>query len=154
MRRRSFLMAGAAALLLNACSLPSDPDDTLERVRSTGVVRVGVASAPPMVDVSGGTPSGPEADLATAWAARQGASVTWVIGGLDELVDRMEHGEIDLLVGGLTTKSAISTQVALTRAWTTDLDPFGHTIERVVAAPLGENALVSDLEHWFDEGRP
>ena len=57
--------------LLSGCGLdvPTDPDGTLERVRSEGTLRVGASPRPGWVELTGGAdPRGREPDLVTAFA--------------------------------------------------------------------------------------
>ncbi len=142
------------ALVLCGCAIPKDPDNTLARVDQEHVMVVGVAPSPPQVELRDGVPSGPEAELATRFAATRGARVEWVVAGQEELVKKLEEGQIDLMVGGLTSKSPFKSKVGLTRDYATEVDEHGDKVKRVVAAPLGENALVTALETWFDQGRP
>lgn len=141
-------------LVLAGCGLPKDPDSTLARIDQEHVMVVGVAPAPPQVEVHGGVPTGPEADLASNFAATRGAHVKWVVASQEELVKQLEEGQVDLMVGGLTSKSPFKSKVGLTRAYSEEVDDHGERVKRVVAAPLGENALVTELERWFDDGMP
>ena len=79
-------------LLLAACGpIPRDPEGTLERVRRTHVIRVGVV----------------EGDRVAAWrpllgrvAAATGSAPRMETGALEPLLVRLEQGELDLVVGG------------------------------------------------------
>ncbi len=153
MRRLIAPLLGVA--LLMRCSIPRDPDHTLAHIDQTHEMVVGAAVCPPQLELDdAGQPTGPEAELAEGFAAVRGASVTWVVAGEEELVKKLEDGELDLVVGGLTTKSPWKSKVGLTRAYAEQIDDHGDRVKRVVAAPLGENALVTALERWFDDGMP
>src|SRR3954449_271536 len=56
-------LATVLLVLLVACDLPRDPDDTLDRIRRDHVARIGIADAPPWTSVAGGTPTGVEPTL-------------------------------------------------------------------------------------------
>ena len=105
MRRRIQLITTlCAALLLTACGIefPADPDDTLQRVRG-GTLRVGVSPHPPhTVVVTDGAPTGSDVDLAAGFADSIGAQLVWVVGGEEPLIKALEHGELELVIGGLT----------------------------------------------------
>lgn len=153
MRRLVVPLLGA--VLLAGCSIPRDPDNTLAHIDQTHEMVVGAAVSPPQLVLDkAGEPSGPEADLAEHFAATRGAKVVWVVAGEEELVKKLEDGEVDLMVGGLTTKTPWKSKVGLTRAYSEEVDDHGDRVKRVVAAPLGENALVTALERWFDDGMP
>ena len=146
MLRRLVLLV-AAALLLAGCSLlpeefPADPDGTLDRVRTDGVLRVGASPRPGWVDVGEGGPTGREPRLVEAFAESLGAEVEWTVTGEEDLVRLLEEGELDLAVGGFTDANAWVDKVGLTR-------PYTGT--HVVMVPMGENAWMSRLERWLDE---
>lgn len=140
----------AALTLLTGCGIPHDPDDTLNRVRERGEVVVGASHSEPVLVVDGDEVSGPEADLIEEWAAGEGVEVRWEPGGEEKLVRMLEHGDLDLMVGGLTAKSPWSSKVGLTREWSEDVDEYGEPVKRVVATALGENATIASLERFFD----
>ena len=147
-------MAVAGALLLGGCAaIPADPEGTLERVRTEGVLRAGASPGADRVDVAGSEVTGPEADLVRDLAASLGAEVDWRVGGEEELVSAMERGELDLIAGGLTDESPWSDRVALTRPYTTSSSPDGER-KHVLAVPLGENALLFAVESWLDGRTP
>src|SRR5688572_14343275 len=100
---RTVLVVVCLLLTLASCgvSIPADPDDTLERVRQ-GTLRVGVSPQPPWTGVdAAGEPVGREVDLVADFAAGLGAEVRWVVGGEEQLITALEHGDLDLMVGGL-----------------------------------------------------
>ncbi|MFP5416076.1 MAG: transporter substrate-binding domain-containing protein [Actinomycetes bacterium] len=150
---RHALLAGVMLLclaLLAGCGIPRDPDGTLERVQQAGELRVGIVLAPPHTVLRGTTWSGPEVELVQGFADELGVRVAWVSGSEEQTVDRAEHGEVDLMVGGLTTRTGWSTQVGLSRPYAEERDDYGRTARRVMAVPLGENALLERLERHFD----
>lgn len=150
--------ASAAALLLTGCGLqiPADPDGTLESVRTSGELTVGVSPHPPFVTLPDGTdgpPQGSEVDLVTGFARSLSAEPVWVVGGEEHLMRQLEEGEVDVVVGGLTAKSPWGANVALTRPYlTTEED--GEKTDHVMAVVPGENALLSALERHLDGERP
>ncbi|MDO5535197.1 MAG: transporter substrate-binding domain-containing protein [Propionibacteriaceae bacterium] len=147
-------MAVAGAVLLGGCAaIPADPDGTLERVRSHGVLRAGASPGADRVEVDGGEVTGPEAELVRDFAASLGAEVEWRVGGEEELVSAMERGELDLVAGGLTEESPWSDRVALTRPYASTASPDGE-LKHVLAVPLGENALLFAVESWLDGQKP
>ncbi|OYN88363.1 ABC transporter substrate-binding protein [Parenemella sanctibonifatiensis] len=145
-----------AALLLtvlvatSACTaLPKDTQGALERV-SGAVLRVGVSANPPWTVVGAdGSVTGSEADIMLAYADSIGAEVAWVPGSESALVRAMEHEEIDVLVGGLTSQSPWSGKVALTRPYETFTDRHGTEHQVAIAVLPGENALLTSLETFL-----
>lgn len=159
-------IAGALAVtallagMLAACGqgFPVDPDGTLESIRSSGELRAGASHNPPQVvhpSESSGGPTGTEVELVEAYARHLGARVEWTIASETALMEKLEEGELDLAVAGLRTDSVWADTAGLTRAYAQESAPDGTTLNRVIATPLGENALMVDLERWFDsyEGR-
>lgn len=140
-----------AASLVTACSsVPSDPDGTLERVESTQVLRAAASPREGQVSVDGSRVSGPEPELVEGFAEKLGAKVEWQVMGEEPAVEAMERGEIDLLVGGMTDQSPYAQRVGMTRPYTESVD-HGETVKHVMAVPMGENAMLSELERYLDE---
>jgi polar amino acid transport system substrate-binding protein len=121
------LAAVAAAALLAACGgLPRDPETTLRRVEG-GTLRVGVSEHDPWVVLGGGEPAGVEVEIVRRFAGELGAEIEWVEGEVEELAGALHVREIDLLIAGLTSRSKISSEGALTHPYV--------TTQVVVAAP-------------------
>lgn len=137
---------------------PVDPDGTLESIRSSGELRAGASHHPPQVvhpSETSGDPTGTEVELVEAYARHLGARVEWTAASETSLMEKLDEGELDLVVAGLRDDSVWADQAGLTRAYTQETAPNGSTLNRVIATPMGENALMVDLERWFDgyEGR-
>ncbi|MFH5823812.1 transporter substrate-binding domain-containing protein [Georgenia sp. AZ-5] len=141
------------AALLTGCgaTIPTDPDGTLDRVTSTGVLRVGVSPNPPWTIVTSqeAPPRGTEAELVGEFAESLGAEIEWTVGGEEALVGELERGQLDLVIGGLTARSPWSQKAALTYRYTTAVGPEGTEELHVMAAPMGENAFLVELEHFL-----
>ncbi len=146
----------AAVLLVGAGSgcatIPRDPDGTLERVRTTRVLRAGASPSEGRIDIGEAAPSGPEIDLVAGFAEAVGAEVDWQTGGEEELVDAMERGELDLLAGGLSDQTPWSQRLSVTRPYAESVED-GEPVKHVLAVPLGENAMLVRLEQYLDEAQ-
>lgn len=137
-------------LALTGCAghYPADPHETLERITG-GELRVGVSHHEPFVSVEGPAPSGREVELVEDYARTVNAQVQWTVGGEEELVDRLEHGRLDMMIGGLTNKSPWQKKVGLTRPYTQTTDAFGQRQKQVMAVRMGENAFLLDLDEFL-----
>jgi hypothetical protein len=149
---RFALLAALAAVLVTllgcGLSIPSDPDHTLDRVRG-GVLRVGASPSEPwLVWGSEREPTGVEAELVRRFADSLDARVEWSRGGEEVLINRLERGELDLVVGGLTAKTPWSEKAAITKPYASEETPHGKQ-DHVLAAPLGENAFLVELERFL-----
>lgn len=147
--------AALALTLLAGCGLqiPADPDGTLDQVRESGELRVGVSPHPPFTTLPegpDGPPGGTEVDLITGFAQSVSAEPTWVIGGEEELVRQLQEGEIQVIVGGLTATNPHLTSTGMTRPYATTQE-HGEQVKHVLAVVPGENALLSALERYLDE---
>ncbi|GEK79900.1 transporter substrate-binding domain-containing protein [Agrococcus baldri] len=151
LRSAAVALAAAATIALAGCgiTIPSDVDGTLDRA-TDGVLEVGITPNPPHVDTSGEQPTGTEIALVTSFAGSIGASVAWTEGSEQSLVQLLEIGELDLVVGGFTEQTPWSDRVAVTRAYAEAAQPDGSTSGLVMLAPMGENALLSALERHLD----
>lgn len=147
------VVALVAVVVASGCgaTIPTDPDGTLDRVTG-GTLRVGVSPNPPwteLPDGPDGDPTGLEVDLVEDFAATVGAEVSWEPGGEEDLVGRLEDGELDLVVGGLTARSPWADKAALTHRYTVTTDDRGREELHVMAAPMGENAFLVELERFL-----
>lgn len=138
-------------LLSTGCglSIPADPDGTLQRVRG-GVLRVGASPHEPWI-VWGGerAPTGSEAVIVGAFAETLDARVEWSRGGEEDLIGRLERGELDLVVGGLTAKTPWVNKAAITKPYRKVTAADGTAEELVFAARNGENAFLVELERFL-----
>lgn len=141
-------MLGVLGVTGCGAHFPADPDGTLERV-SGGVLQVGVSPHEPFTTVTGAEPSGSEVALVKAYAESVGARIAWRTGGEEQLVTQLEHGRLDVVIGGLTDKTPWSDRVGLTRPYTETVDGFGRTRKHVMATVRGENAFLLDLDRFL-----
>lgn len=140
--------AGLIAALTACGAIPADPDGTLERVRETEMLRVGASPAEPLVDTSGADPTGILPDTMRDYAASIDVAIEWSVDSEERLVNSLERGELDVIIGGMTDGSPWSNRAALTRGFP-ELAPNGSD-PVVLLVPMGENALLSSLETYLD----
>jgi hypothetical protein len=138
------LIASLGALLAACGSLPRDPDDTLQRVRSEHVFRVGV--------VADGGDSAGDAEMA-AFLGRvseaTGARPSVRRGASEPLLLDLESGGLDLVLGPLSPKSPWANAVAILRPIAEPAAP-----RHLVVTPIarnGENRWIMVLEREADE---
>ena len=109
------------------CDLPRDPDDTLARVRG-GVLRVGIVENHPWAAlVAGMPPKGVEVKLIEEFASELNARPEWIIGGEQAHMEALEAGELDIVIGGITTDSPWVTKVGTTRPYFESRTMIGTT---------------------------
>lgn len=101
------------ALAAGCASLPRDPEGTLRRVQG-GRLRVGLVEHPPWVVRTSNEPEGAEVELARRFAAELNATPEWHWGNEGQHMEALEHFELDLVVGGITDKTAWAKYVGLT----------------------------------------
>ncbi|GAB48053.1 transporter substrate-binding domain-containing protein [Mobilicoccus pelagius] len=154
-RPLALALATVALTTVGGCgvAVPADPDGTLDRVRSDRVLRVGVAPNAPFTVVTDPAtpPGGSEVDLLSGFARRLGARLEFVVGGESRLVGGLEDGTLDVVVGGLLDDSPWEKRAALTRPYAETTGPDDTTRAHVMAVPLGENAMLTELETYLDE---
>jgi polar amino acid transport system substrate-binding protein len=127
---RRWWLAVIALGLLAGCQYPRDPEGTLDRVRG-GVLRAGAAEADPWVRLPpGAAPSGVEVELVERFAATLDAQVEWVPGTETELIEALHGRQLDVVVAGLTRRSAWGRVAALTRPYLTTQVVIGAPDER------------------------
>lgn len=141
-------MVAVVLLVATGClgQFPADAQGTLDRATG-GVLRVGVSENPPFTQVDAdGAVSGSEVDLITAYAASIDAEIDWAPGAESMLAEAMGAGELDVVIGGLTSDSPWTSDIALTRPYTETEAPGGSVKQVVIGVQPGENALMFDLE--------
>jgi polar amino acid transport system substrate-binding protein len=148
------MLAALIVTMLTGCgiAIPTDPDGTLDRV-TDGTLRVGVSQSDPWTVTEGtGSPEGTEVDLVEGFAAHLGADIEWTEGGESDLVQELEAGHLDLVIGGFTDATPWESKAAVTQPYAESTSPDGGTARRVMLAPLGENAFLVDLERFLLDG--
>lgn len=128
-------------MLVAGCNLPRDPEDSLNRIRRTGVLRAGFTVHEPWVRLEGNSPAGPEADVVTAFAQSLGARVEWRNGSESQLFEALETFEIDVAIGGFDQANPWAPKLGTTRPYV-EVDSKKH----IVALPPGENRLLVAFE--------
>lgn len=152
--RGRFLSAlGALALagtLLVGCgvSIPSDPAGTLDRIRG-GTLHAGASLSEGLVrEEREGEPRGSLVELVEEFADDQDATVEWTIDSEEVLVGKLESGDLDLVVGGMTDQTPWTDRAGVTRGYPGIEGAAGRSL--VLLVPLGENRLLSTLEEFVD----
>ena len=108
-------------------SFPADSQGSLERVTG-GELRIGIAENPPFTEVApDGAVSGSEVELITAYAETIDAEIHWVPAGENALAAEMVEGNIDLVIGGLASDVPWTSEITLTRPYTSTLRPGRQT---------------------------
>lgn len=145
-------VVAVGALLGAGCSepeFPKDPEGTLLRAMG-GELRVGVSPNEPHTAVADdGSVSGTEVEIIEAYAASIDAEVVWVDGAESTLMEQLKQGQLDVVVGGLASDTPWKTHAALTRPYDEVTSPQGKKQKLVLAAGMGENALLSSIERFL-----
>lgn len=155
-RVRILGILAAVTLLLAGCGLqiPTDPEGTEARVRG-GTLNVGVTHNPPWTDIGGtGLPAGSEVELVERFATELNANVQWTAGSEASLVDALEHGKLDLVVGGFLEQTPWAEKAAVTRWYVESENDRGDREKHVMLTPTGENRFLFTLETFLDRLNP
>lgn len=141
------LAAVALFSVIMGCEYPKDPQGTLDRVRG-GTLHVGVMPHDPWVRIDGKHVAGLEAALVQSLADELGATVQWYPGGETNLFEQLRRFELDLVIGGLTTRSLWSSKVAMSKPIRIATEQ-GRKQSYVWAMPSGENAWVMHVDAYL-----
>ena len=79
------------------------------------------------------------------------AEVEWTVGGEEQLVSALENGDLDLVAGGISSKTPWAEQVGMTRPYTTHVDVDAKESKIVMLVPPGE-MLSSSKWNAFSTG--
>lgn len=127
--------------LVGGCDVPRDPEDSLNRIRRTGVLRAGFTVHEPWVRLDGDAAAGPEADVVRTFAESLGARVEWRKGSESQLFEALETYEIDIAIGGFEQANPWAPKLGTTRPYV----EVGRK-KHIVALPPGENRLLVEFE--------
>lgn len=133
---RSLALVIVSALLLAGCDhFPSDPEQSLNDIRTRGTIRVGTPQDMP-----------PEAGaLLRRLESATGARAQRLPGGIEPLLQAVEDGEIDLVIAPFRTDTPSATTNALSPP--IRIEGSGRkAIEWRAAMRSGENRWISLVE--------
>lgn len=134
---------------------PRDPNETTRMITDSGVLRVAIIHNPPWTDVSSRPPSGREVELARNFARHLKATPEWHYLDLHESVKALEHGDVDLLIGGLVNASPYAKHAAFTRPYEIAGGRYqGERRRHVLAVRRGENRFLLKLEAFLKQEFP
>lgn len=137
-RRRpgALIVVALAALSLAGCDyFPRDPDHSLEQIRTRGTIRVGAQLDLP-----------PEAmQLVKRLEQTTGAKARYSEGALEPLLQKLDTGQIDLVLAPFTKETPWATSSALTPPLRTE-GRDEHVIEWRAAMRSGENRWIFLVE--------
>lgn len=137
------------AVALSACEpWPRDPENTTELVLESGTLRVGVIHNPPWTDTREGKLQGREIQLVEDFAESLDATPDWQAFGMHDGFRAIEHGEIDLLIGGLIEATPYK-KAGYTRPYEISRTEDGHKLKHVLAVHSGENRFLVRLEQFL-----
>lgn len=141
----------ALMLAVSGCAqLPVDPEGTLEGVRAH-TLRVGLSPNPDFVSIQGSDYSGSEVSLVRDFAEHLQTEPEFMVAGEETLVKQLEAGQLDLVVGGISSNTPWTDQVGLTRPYRETVDALGEDVKLVILVRPGENAFLSELEYFLDQ---
>ena len=127
--------------------IPADPNQTFQRVQGHEL-RVGVTYEDELIEGEEHDASGPLAELVETFGQQHDAHITWVWGSEESLIKRLQHHQLDLIVGGFTSETPWSDRVAVTRGYPEIPSSDGRDI--VMLVPMGENRMLFELETFLD----
>ncbi len=137
--RNRVLLAGLSILLLAGCgAIPRDPEGTSAGVAESGVIRLGA--------IAGAAADPAEERALDRLEAQTGARIERVSGPGEELLEKLEIGEIDLVYGRFADDSPWATHVHLgTPPGGPDKPPKSLRVPRF-AFRNGENGWITRVE--------
>lgn len=136
MNRRPVL--AAALLACSACAdIPKDPDGTLEHIRAQHSFRVGLIATG-----DAGLDRPATAALLANLVRATGAQPKIETGAAEDLLLRLEHGDLDLVVGRFTPATPWAKRVTISPPLAHRIGNFGR-IQVAAATANGENAWIT-----------
>src|SRR3954468_18388754 len=116
-----FLAALIFATGVSCSRLPKDQNGAMDRIRSSGEIRVGLSEEEPFVKLSDeAEPTGVEVEIIKRFAESLGARPVWTRGGEERLVNALKHFQLDIVAGGMTASTPWSKHVGITAPYRHD----------------------------------
>lgn len=133
---RTWLRIICAAGLLAGCYVPNDPEGTLQKIETDGVLRIGMVADPL-----------PAADRRAIdqFAESVGARAAYVTGPAHALLAGLEDGQIHLLAGDIPESTPWSKHAALSNPFPPRVMLPGRSEKRVLLLRKGENRFLLRL---------
>lgn len=143
-----FILLGMLpTLALLGCRYPSDIEHTMDRIQD-GELEVGLIENPPWVIRSEDDPDGLEPGIIRSLAKRLNSEIRWHWDSQDNLLSALQHRQLDLVIGGLTKRSHLSQQAALTRPYYQSRYAVGFPPEIQLPTSLdGQEVAIPPVNH-------
>lgn len=138
-----FLSACAMLATTAGCGMPHDPEETYRRVLGA-TMRVGVCEHPPWTVLEEGKLSGIEIDLIRGFARQLDADIHWQRGAEGPLVEALEQGKLDVVIGGFKDSTPWSSHAGSTQPY---LEAGGE--KYVMLVRQGENRWLLELDKYL-----
>ncbi|UOB19165.1 transporter substrate-binding domain-containing protein [Abyssalbus ytuae] len=123
-------------LLLTACQVPKDPENSFSSAQKSGL-KVGVVNNPPFVLVNNGSYTGPEIKLIKNFAKANKLNIQFYEGSESNLVKDLENYNLHIVAGGFEKNSLWKKRATLSK-------PYDK--KHVLLLPRGENKLLFEIE--------
>jgi membrane-bound lytic murein transglycosylase MltF len=132
-------------LTVSGCNeYPKDPNGTINKVRD-GILVIGYSDNPPWVIKTNQDPEGIEPELIKMFASGLNAEIKWQNGTEQQLFQKLEEEEIDVLIAGITEESPWQDRrIGLTRHYVQN-----GKDRHVIAVQQGENSFLMKLEEFL-----
>lgn len=136
-RAVTVLVAAALSFLAGCDNYPKDAGDTLKSINRS-ILHVGLIENPPWVIDGGGEPAGLEPGIIRNIARELDAEVRWHWGSTAEMIQALEHHQVHVVIGGLTTGPRLPKTVTPTKPY--------YTTRYLVGFPAGIRMLPEKLK--------
>jgi ABC-type amino acid transport substrate-binding protein len=137
-----------AVLIVTGCDdYPKDAKNTLETIKKSQIIRVGLIEHKPWAYKNGSNPYGIEVDIASNFAQSLEVQPHWEFLSEAQAIEKLKHHNLDLVIGGLTQGSPRKKEVGFTRPYLKTGDQKNK--HHVMAAPRGENRFITTLEKFL-----
>ncbi len=136
-----FLFIFTLSFSLISCNdYPKDPRDSWKNVQTEGL-KVGVVNNPPFTSVENDSFDGSEVKMIREFANNNKVQVKFEKGNETDLIDKLEHFKLDVVIGGFTKKTLWKKKAGPTVMY----DKEKH----IFLIPKGENKLLTHLDRYL-----
>lgn len=133
-------------ILLTSCKhYPADPENSFTEAKQQGL-KVGIIHNPPFSVYKGpGDFDGTELEMIRKFARQEHMPLLLEFGSESDLIQKLEHYDLHVVIGGFTGKTIWKKKAGLTA-------PYDQ--KHVFLIPKGENRLLAHLESFIFSKKP
>lgn len=128
------------SLTLMGCRYPQNVERSMSDIEGETLF-IGITENPPWVIATAAGPQGVDIDLLDRFAESLDATIEWHWGSENELLQALQHHQLDIVAGGLTSNTRLGQLAATTRPYYTTHHVIGMATRGTQANTLEKTSV-------------